>query len=368
MKISIVLPTYNGAAHLKESIQSIIDQTYTDWELIIVNDCSTDNSLNIAIDFASIDDRIKVISNDVNKKLPKSLNIGFEKAGGEFLTWTSDDNIYRRDALQEMIDYLLENHDKVMVCARVDWIDDEGRYINTAPDYDKKKMLCGDPLGACFMYRAEVLDKVGAYDSDLFCAEDYDYWLRILQYYGIDSIGYISDVLYDYRIHSRSLSATKKDKVQRATADIFIKYLTWILEQTDDKNILFSTFNYIVSVYPDRFDEMKNKFGFKIPELSLLNKDIPNAKKLLLYGAGNVGKVAASELENAIMFVDGNLNLQGSMVNGLKVISYEMAAQLINDSEEYYPVVAVAGRSQFAVISRLLHYSQIHYSVYFNCM
>ena len=88
-KVSIVLPVYNGAAYLAESIESVIAQTYANWELIIVNDCSTDDSLAIASKYASQDDRIKVYSNPQNLKLPKTLNAGFEQADGAYAVFAS---------------------------------------------------------------------------------------------------------------------------------------------------------------------------------------------------------------------------------------------------------------------------------------
>ena len=73
-KVTIVLPTYNGSKYLRESIESVIDQTYKDWELVIVDDCSTDETLKIAGDYSERDGRIVVIHNRINKKLPASFN------------------------------------------------------------------------------------------------------------------------------------------------------------------------------------------------------------------------------------------------------------------------------------------------------
>ena len=101
-KISVILPSYNGERYIAQSIQSVIDQTETDWELIIVNDCSKDNTLKICEDFAKKDKRIRVITNETNKKLPASLNVGFAHANGKYLTLTSDDNHYRPNALDTL--------------------------------------------------------------------------------------------------------------------------------------------------------------------------------------------------------------------------------------------------------------------------
>ena len=128
-KVSIVLPTYNGEKYIRESIDSILNQTFTDWELIIVNDCSTDNTVNIIQEYAEKDKRIKIINNKKNEKLPNSLNIGFREAIGEYLTWTSDDNVYLNRAIEEMVKFLEENLEYQMVCARMDFIDKNGNFM-----------------------------------------------------------------------------------------------------------------------------------------------------------------------------------------------------------------------------------------------
>lgn len=92
--ISIVLPIYNGEKYMKQSIDSVINQTYANWELLIVDDGSTDNTAAIAREYAEKDNRIKYYKNPQNMRLPKTLNRGFSLATGDYLTWTSDDNYY----------------------------------------------------------------------------------------------------------------------------------------------------------------------------------------------------------------------------------------------------------------------------------
>src|SRR5262245_61923913 len=93
--VSIVLPTYNGSRFLAESIQSCLDQTYPDFELIIVDDCSTDVTPAIIAEFSARDSRVHTVRHEKNKKLPGALNTGMALSRGRFLTWTSDDNLYR---------------------------------------------------------------------------------------------------------------------------------------------------------------------------------------------------------------------------------------------------------------------------------
>ena len=100
--ISIVLPIYNGEKYMKQSIDSVINQTYANWELLIVDDGSTDNTAAIAREYAEKDNRIKYYKNPQNMRLPKTLNRGFSLATGDYLTWTSDDNYYYPTALEKM--------------------------------------------------------------------------------------------------------------------------------------------------------------------------------------------------------------------------------------------------------------------------
>ena len=116
-KVSIVLPTYNGEEYISNAIESIINQTYNDWELIIVNDCSNDNTLDIINKYALADSRISIIINNQNMKLPESLNIGFRNAKGDYLSWTSDDNMYDSKAIEKMVHYLDSNPNDNMVCS-----------------------------------------------------------------------------------------------------------------------------------------------------------------------------------------------------------------------------------------------------------
>ena len=168
-KVSIVLPSYNGERYIRESIESVIKQTFTDWELIIVDDCSTDSTLHIAEEYAGWEERIRVIHNEENQKLPEALNIGFRHAAGEYLTWTSDDNMYLSRALEEMSRYLDEHEEVPMVCTGMLFMNENMQYVKEFMPYNAVQMRVQDTVGACFMYRREVLAEVGEYSKEFFC-------------------------------------------------------------------------------------------------------------------------------------------------------------------------------------------------------
>lgn len=177
--ISIILPTYNGSRFIRDSIESIIKQTYKNWELIIVDDCSTDDTLTILKEYEKQDSRIHVISNLVNKKLPASLNVGFQYAKGEYWTWTSDDNIYKEDAIEYMTNYLNKNSDVDLLSCNFDIVTEDLVFICSKCDTyqrDVAQLAVENQVGACFMYTRNVANRIGEYDTSMFCAEDYDYW------------------------------------------------------------------------------------------------------------------------------------------------------------------------------------------------
>ena len=97
MKISIVTASYNYQDYIKETIQSVLDQTYSDWELIIVDDCSTDNSVDVIKSFS--DDRIKLFINEKNLGLAETIKLGIENATGEWIAFLESDDILREDYL-----------------------------------------------------------------------------------------------------------------------------------------------------------------------------------------------------------------------------------------------------------------------------
>ena len=110
--LSIVLPTRNRADQMAEAVESVRNQSYKDWELIIVDDASTDATAERLDEIVKGDERIKCIRNPVQEGVGGSLNHGFELARGDLLTWTSDDNLYRPAALEVMVK-MIEHHDLV---------------------------------------------------------------------------------------------------------------------------------------------------------------------------------------------------------------------------------------------------------------
>lgn len=223
--VSIVLPCYNGAGFLSQSIDSVIAQTYGDWELILVNDCSLDNSLEIMQSYAAHDNRIRIIDNEHNLKLPGALNRGFQEAAGRYLTWTSHDNRMAPTMLEKFVEYLDANPDKGLVTACYAAFSlKTGEQLYEVHHPDPQLYL---PLYNCvcyaFMYRREVLEIVGDYDTTLFLVEDYDYWVRIWQKY---PVGKIYEVLYYTGVGDDTLTLSRKKEIAQKLVEMRLRYFS----------------------------------------------------------------------------------------------------------------------------------------------
>lgn len=242
-KVSIVLPVYNGERFLGEAIESILHQTYTDWELIIVNDCSTDSSRSIMQEYADRDARIYIVDNPTNLKLPRSLNSGFGVARGEYYTWTSDDNLLKPIMLETLVNELEKNPEYGMVYSDHDDIDESGKHICDRILGEPEEMRkSGNVCGASFLYRRVVADLVGEYDASLFLAEDYDYWMRV---YSITSIKHINGILYSCRRHKDSLTATKIEQISQQTKKAIEKNFWPLLKMTETQQDRYYLFNML---------------------------------------------------------------------------------------------------------------------------
>lgn len=207
MKISIVMPVYNGERYLAGAIRSVLEQSYPDFELIIVNDASIDGSLKIAEAFAAKDDRIRVYTNEHNQKLPRSLNIGFSHCEGELYTWTSDDNLLLPEFCEEMHRAFIEHPEADVVFARMNNMDENGRVFGTTQEPGElNNIYIRNIVAACFMYRRKVQEELGGYDETKFLVEDYDFWLRAYEKY---QFYYLPKILYSYRYHESSLTSRR---------------------------------------------------------------------------------------------------------------------------------------------------------------
>lgn len=182
-KVTVLMSVYNGEKYLREAIESILNQTFKDFEFLIINDGSTDSSRDIVLSYN--DRKIRLIDNEKNIGLTKSLNRGLNLARGEYIVRMDADDVSLPERLEKQVNYL-EIHPEVGVLGTwVKCIDEYGKptrelHPPTEPDLIKWSL----PFNNCLthssvMMRRAVLERVGGYNPEMVVAQDYDLWVRV---------------------------------------------------------------------------------------------------------------------------------------------------------------------------------------------
>ena len=187
-KVTIIIPTYNRAKSVCRSVSSVLDQTFTDFEIIIIDDASTDDTVERLKEFG---DRIRVIRHPENKGVSAARNSGLIKAKGEYIALLDSDDYWMPNKLQVQVAFFKENPDAVISQVREVWIRN-GKRVNPAKKHLKPsgdifipslKLCLVSP--SAVMFKKSLLDEVGMFDEEFPVCEDYDLWLRIAYKYPV---------------------------------------------------------------------------------------------------------------------------------------------------------------------------------------
>lgn len=211
--ISIIMPAYNCEDFISIAINSVLNQTYQNWELIIIDDCSTDNTSEIVMHFEIIDSRIKLDKLNENSGAAVARNRGVELSNGEYISFLDSDDVWNLEKLSYQLSYM-KNNGINFSCTSYKKIDQDGKDINIiveAPRIttyrDLLKNNCGN---STVMYNCKTLGKF--FIPNIKKRNDYVMWLQILKkenyLYGIDK------VLCEHRIRSNSLSENKSSLIK----------------------------------------------------------------------------------------------------------------------------------------------------------
>ena len=206
--ISVIIPIYNGEKTIKQTIESVLNQTFADFELIAIDDGSQDGTLDIVSQIQ--DSRIKVFSYP-NAGVNVSRNRGFKHASGEFISFLDDDDLWTPDKLEAQYK-ALQNHPKAGVAISwTDWIDESGNIIGRGGYVSWEgdalaRMLLNDFVesGSNALIRKQAFIEVGGFDESLTHAEDWDMWLRLAARYHYTTVPKVQIL---YRIAANSVSS-----------------------------------------------------------------------------------------------------------------------------------------------------------------
>lgn len=215
--VSVLMSVYNGERYLREAIESILAQTFTDFEFLIINDGSTDGSLDIILSYT--DTRIRLIDNAENIGLTKSLNKGISLARGKYIARMDADDISLVERLEKQVRFLEVEKEYVIIGTGAYLIDDSGDEIGKLD----RPFTYDEILGHIFffnpvihpsvMFHREIIIKIGCYDTSIPKAQDYELWFRII---GKNmKIRNLPSLLIKHREHKNSIESASFDEQER---------------------------------------------------------------------------------------------------------------------------------------------------------
>jgi len=314
--ISIVMPMRNALPYLEECITSIINQTFTNWELIVVNDHSTDDSFKVLTEFAKQDIRINVLNN-TGKGIIDALQLAYSKTSGNYITRMDADDIMPKRKLELMRQVLVENP-KAVTTGKIKYIGDNLRegyqkyevWMNELMEnnshYEQIYRECVIPSPAWMMSR-NTFDKIGGFNPNIY-PEDYDLTLRI--YKAKIPIIPVKEVVHIWRDYNERTSR-------------------------NDPNYAFNA-----------FEELKTKYFLEI--------DFNSSKTLVLWGGGKKGKKIALLLQKHnvdFLWACNNPKKISQSIYGINMFDIET---IFDSNTNYQTIIAVANPTDQVEIKKTL--------------
>ena len=226
--VSVIMPCYNAERFIAQSIESVMAQTYQNWELLITDDGSTDTSVDVVNQYCAKDKRINLLVPGKHSGIATTRNLSIQRAKGRFIAFLDSDDIWKSDKLEKQIGFMME-HDVAFTYSSYEVIDEQGNFNKTVPDagvmnykkYLRNTIIC---CGTVMLDR----EKIGDFLTPIIAtSEDMSLWLKIMKR-GYDAYP-VPGPLHQYRIRPHSASSNKF----KASRDVWrvyrnIEKLSWL--------------------------------------------------------------------------------------------------------------------------------------------
>jgi len=216
IKVTVLMSVHNGEKYLPQSVESILNQTYDNYEFIIIDDGSTDSSYSILEKYASEHSQIVLIKNEKNLGLTKSLNLGLKRAKGKYIARQDHDDISFPERLEKEVKHLENNPDVVLVTGNFDLIDSQGQIIKQIRKFIEPQLISWfllfyNAIGghSLVMYRKKEVLALNGYSEDFHYSQDHELWLRLVE---IGKFVIMPDVLLQWRHHDKNISTENKSE------------------------------------------------------------------------------------------------------------------------------------------------------------
>ena len=291
--VTVLMTVYNGSNYLNEAIESVLCQTLNNYELLIVDDASTDNSIEIINSYK--DSRIKLIKNRKNIGQTASLNEGLEMAQGKYIARFDQDDVCLPKCLEEQVAFFKKKPSISIICSREYSIDKQGKRIGVwKRDLNNYGAFLGyiilglNPIWTpSVMFAKDVFLQLGGFDVAYGPAADFEYWGRIaLKRLNAKIVPEFHQLR---RIHDQSQSNLMADEMLQATKKAVSNIITYFLDKEDNRDLLSALLleNYKINKFNKKdFLSVSNKINSLIENISFkqnLNKDEVNSLKVLVF-------------------------------------------------------------------------------------
>ncbi len=252
--VSIVTPAYNSERFIGATIESVITQTYKNWEMIIVDDGSTDKTGNIVKNYCKRDIRIKYFwqKNSGRPAVPR--NVAIRKAKGKYIAFLDSDDLWVSEKLARQVEYMEKHPDLDLVYGLARCIGNplfEGRLVKQPKDAAscstfEQLFICNSIVCMTVMVRTSSLHQVGLFNEDpnFVSAEDWDLWLRFAHDY---KIGFISEVLGFYRVHPHGISKDETKYLKQLNVIEKYKNMNWVSQELVERSRSLTYFTAAMS-------------------------------------------------------------------------------------------------------------------------
>lgn len=254
--VSIIMSVYNDEKYLNEALDSIFAQTIQNFELIIIDDCSTDDTVKIIESYH--DKRIRLMVNDKNEGLTKNLNKALKYVRGKYIARMDGDDRSRPQRFEKQIEFLEENPDLMLISCRTHMFGEEDLIsdIQGTPKQLQAMMLIRPVLAhPGFMMRRELVEVHGfQYDETYRSAQDYNFAVRVAREF---SIGITKEILLDYRVHKKQVSSKFSGEQMNNASRVRNMQLDWLGIQlnSEQRDVLEKWAREVKNVSPDEYKE-----------------------------------------------------------------------------------------------------------------
>ncbi len=257
-KLAVIMPVYNAEQFLKECVDAILNQTYTDFQLLACNDGSKDSSLAILEEYAARDSRVTVLCNPENLGIVGTRNHLLSKlpADAEFVAMIDADDVCYPDRFERQIAFLQEHPEIGGVGSSLDIIDENSqitgfRAYPVEPEQIRKKLLQTNVLAQpAMMVRRELLEKTGEYSKECPVAQDYEYWLRAIENFDFANL---QKPVLRYRLSGNQVKQSKLKLSLRKTMEIQRNYYKRNKIRMPLGNVIYQFCGHLLLLLPPRW-------------------------------------------------------------------------------------------------------------------